>query len=144
MDKAFESDIDPALVSAYMQSLYTVPALAQCLRIGQQHPALDRWLQQRRASCWGLVTAHNPRSVLLSPTENATRHAQLLAAVSQQGWFSLASESRSPEPDCHWPPEQGLLILQLSRATARSLGQAFEQYAVVWGAMGAAAELLWC
>lgn len=144
MDQPPGPDIAPALLSAYMQSLYQIPELTQCLRIGQRHPALDRWLQQQQASCWGLVTAHNPRSVLLSPTENAARHAQLLAAVSQRGWPSLTSESRSPAPDCPWPPEQGLLILQPSRAQTRRLGQAFDQYAVVWGAVNGVAELLWC
>lgn len=136
--------IDPELLSAYTQSLYQVPAAAQCLRIGQRHPAFDRWLQQQGAHCWGLITAHNPHSVLLKPADNATRHAQLLARVQAQHWPYTLSESRSPDPDCRWPPEQGLLILEISRAEALSLGQAFAQYAVVWGTVGGAAELLWC
>jgi len=88
------------------------------------------------------VTAHNPRSALLSADENRARHQRLQIDVSARGYAAFPGEGIGD--DRTWPPETSLLVLGMSRSEAVALGAAHGQRAVVWGALGEPAMLLRC
>ena len=91
---------------------------------------------------WAYVTAHNPRSVPLPSEENRARHRRLEAEVRARGFAAFVGQSVGD--DGTWPPETSLLILGISRSEAVALGFTHGQRAVVWGALGEPARLLFC
>lgn len=111
-----------------------------CFMAGSQKAGLDALLARHKATRWAFITAWNPGSRPLSKGENARRHAELRAAVTEAGLEALDGEGVDPDPS--WPPEQSLLILDISRGKAISLGQRFGQLAIVVGRRGQASALV--
>ena len=111
-----------------------------CFKAGSHKPDLDALLARHDATRWAFITAWNPGSRPLSKTENARRHADLRAAVREAGLEALDGEGVGE--DASWPPEQSLLILDISRGKAISLGRRFGQLAVVVGRRGQASTLV--
>ncbi|AOX99252.1 DUF3293 domain-containing protein [Jeongeupia sp. USM3] len=130
------------LEAAYRATRYVVPALQLGLRIGRRHPDLDAVLQQHGVVAWAFVSAANPRSVALCEHENRARHQNLTDTLAQCGvtWFDGIGEPL----DAGWAPESSALVLGVSAERATQLGHDFDQYAVVFGELGGAAQLLWC
>ena len=89
---------------------------------------------------FALVTAHNPRSRLLSKEENDARHASLVKVV--EGLKLTWQASVSMSPDASWQ-EAGVIVFNVEVNTALELGRQFEQNAVLYG-NGRQVGLLWC
>jgi hypothetical protein len=111
-----------------------------CFMAGSQNPRLDALLTRHNATRWAFITAWNPGSQPLSKQENARRHTDLRAAVRDAGLEALDGEGVGEDPS--WPPEQSLLILNISRGKAISLGRRFGQLAIVVGRRGQASTLV--
>lgn len=78
-------------------------------------------------SAW-IVTAHNPRSMLLSPEVNAERHAALGADIGGLGFAVLPNVGFDPD-DPTWR-EDGYTILGADEGTVLGLARKWEQNAV--------------
>lgn len=132
-----------ALCHAYRHTIYVAdhPAGEICLRIGERHARLDTLLRALDYDTWAFVSACNPRSRPLAPTENAARHEALLAHVGRLGLPCFPG--RGVADDGGWA-EESLLILGIDAQDAAALGAIFEQNAVVVGRRGGVAELRWC
>jgi hypothetical protein len=111
-----------------------------CFMAGSRNRRLDALLTRHNTTRWAFITAWNPGSRPLSKHENARRHADLRAAVRNAGLEALDGEGVGEDPS--WPPEQSLLILNISRARAISLGRRFGQLAIVVGRRGQASTLV--
>jgi hypothetical protein len=111
-----------------------------CFMAGSRKPGLDALLARHNATRWAFITAWNPGSRRLSKTENARRHADLRAAVREAGLEALDGEGVGEDPS--WAPEQSLMILNISRGKAISLGRRFGQLAIVVGRRGQASGLV--
>jgi hypothetical protein len=111
------------------------------IRLGEPCVRLDALLREHGVTTWAYVTAWNPRSQILTDTQNAARHARLLARVRELGVPHFAG--RGSADDARWS-EQSLLILGISGDAALQLGALFDQHAVVVGELGGCAELRWC
>ena len=111
-----------------------------CFRAGSRSETLDRLLARRNAVRWAFITASNPGSVQLSESENARRNAELRGRVTALGLEALNGEGIGQDPA--WGPEQSLLILNVSRGRAVSLGRAFGQLAIVTGRRGEPSSLV--
>ncbi len=131
------------LEHAYRNTIYRVraPAGTIDLRIDQCHADLDRLLAMNNASRWAIVTAFNPHSVRLSNAENLNRHGLLVASVRENGWTALDAQALPPDKD--WPPEHGLLILEIAESDAVSLATRLQQNAIVAGELDRPARLVW-
>ena len=103
---------------------------------------LDCLLEERQAEKWAYITAHNPGSRPLTARENAERHECLLRHVIDHGYAYLPGRGVGDAGD--WPPEESLLILDISKEPAIALGASFGQNAIVFGSKGGAPQLLWC
>lgn len=112
------------------------------IRINREGTELRRLLETHRARTWAFITAWNPASEELSPLENAGRHQSLLAAVREAGLRSLGG--RGVPADRSWQPEESLMVFDISKEDALSLGRMFGQLALVTGRCGAPARLVWC
>ena len=111
-----------------------------CFKAGSQNRQLDALLARHDVTRWAFITSSNPGSRPLSKHENARRHSELRAAVQAAGLVALDGEGIGEDPS--WPPERSLLILNISRDKAISLGRRFEQLAIVVGRRGEASRLV--
>lgn len=111
-----------------------------CFMAGSRNGRLEALLVRHNATRWAFITAWNPGSRPLSKHENARRRAELRAAVKEAGLEALDGEGVGQDPS--WPPEQSLLILDISRGKAISLGRRFGQLAIVVGRRGQASALV--
>lgn len=97
---------------------------------------------------WAFLTAWNPWSRAgVARAENDRRQEALRAALRarglawREGWgVPLAAP---PPGSPAWAPEASLLVTGLPRAAAVALARRFEQHALVVGAAGGPAELVW-
>jgi hypothetical protein len=109
-----------------------------CFMAGSANKKLDALLERHRAKSWAFITAWNPGSIELTREENAARQAELRNAVA--AYTVLRGEGIGEDPG--WTPEESLLILNISRGKAVSLGRRFGQLAIVVGRRGEKSELV--
>ncbi len=131
------------LDAAYHATSYLVhgPESQFTIRIDEKTPALDDLLVRHGTRCWAFVTACNPGSTALAPDENRQRAAELERLVCDAAYPFYPGEGVGD--DSAWPPEPSLLILGISSEDAAALASRFGQNAIVTGAIGTAAQLLW-
>lgn len=132
--------LDPGLLEAYHATGYIVLPDGIAVRIGSVSADLDRLMGRIGACSAVFVTAWNPASRPTGPAANAAAEAALAREVAARGWRALPQEGRGDAGD--WPPEPGLLVLDIDRETALDLALRFGQNAVVWYEPGRPAELL--
>jgi sugar phosphate isomerase/epimerase len=132
------------LESLYQRANYVVlnPTDRIVIRIGEVSAELDELLLRRGAKSWAFVSAHNPYSRPLSADENNARHEALKDRLNSAGLVFFEGYGESPTGD--WEPETSLLILNIDRDAAISLGLELEQNAIVVGEIGGEPELVWC
>jgi hypothetical protein len=131
------------LQAAYRATSYVVFGAEGrfAIRIGEKSPPLDDLLVQHGTRSWAFITAYNPSSALLAPTENQRRQAELERALSEAGYPYCEGEGVAD--DGAWPAEPSLLVLGIAEEDAVALGRHFGQRAIVVAEVGTAARLLW-
>lgn len=136
--------MDDKYLCAYRNTSYEVdiPGVRIRLHVGEPNSALDSLLKNRDVTEWAFITAYNPRSESCSLEENDQRQKDLLQEVHAQGYPTFPGTGVGENTD--WPAEPSVLILGISRETARKVGQKYGQHAIVVGRRGQAPELLWC
>ena len=140
---------DAAARRAVLQRAYTATTfVAEVLdgsieiRIGRRHPALDALLIGQDTDAWAFITAWNPSSQRLTDTENAARQQRLHDELTSLCLPIFSGRGVPDEGD--WPPEASLLVLGLAETDALRIGRDHGQNAVVAGARGGPARLVWC
>jgi len=135
------SAIDPATVTAYLETDYCIAAPKPfVLHIGIPSTQPRELYAQHRISCCAFITACNPYSQLIGEQENAKRQAELARELNQLGLTFFDGVGRHPAGG--WPEEPGYLVLGLSLAAAKALGEKHRQNAIVWCGPGAMPELI--
>ena len=135
--------MDKLLDAAYRATSYVVdaPEGRFTLRVGERSPPLDDLLARCGTCAWAFVTACNPGSQMLSPTENHRRQEKLLQAVAAAGHPCCPGQGKGD--DGAWPAEASLLIIGIDPVAACTLGRRFGQKAILIGETGEAVRLLW-
>jgi hypothetical protein len=105
-----------------------------CFMAGSKSRRLNALLERTGARTWAFISAWNPHSQPLAAAQNARRHAELVTTVAQRGLDTLPGEGIGEDPA--WPPEESLLVLNISRGEAVRLGRRFGQLAIVAGRRG--------
>ncbi|WP_395020713.1 DUF3293 domain-containing protein [Dongia sp.] len=134
--------LDPALIDAYRATdyvLFVAPRTEITLNIGLPNAALDRELDRRGAATAVVVTAYNPRSIVLSETENRARHAALTALLDERGHTYALGEGRDPKG--HWKAELECVVFGIPLETGLEIARRFEQNAIVFVQKGGVPEL---
>jgi hypothetical protein len=133
--------IDPATVLAYQQTEYRVlGSVAAVLRVGVKCARLALLHQMHQVQCSAFVTACNPRGEVADAALNARRQEALAVEITRLGHVII--DGIGQHPTGTWPAEASYLVLGLSRAAARRLGQQFEQNAILWADSDAVPELI--
>jgi len=127
-----------ALIQAYTSTRFTVYEPKLTIRIGQSNKDLDDLLMTYGVNEWAYITAWNPYSMPTNPERNDERHIQLLADLTNYPHFAGEGVGTDPE----WEPERSVLVLGISRQQAVSIGNKYEQNAIVVGTLNTNAELV--
>ncbi|MEL6927884.1 MAG: DUF3293 domain-containing protein [Cyanobacteria bacterium J06600_6] len=142
----YTADEIAALQTVYEQAIYevyngeeTIP-----LHIGSCCPRLDELIVQEsphNCNYWALVTAHNPRSQSLSTNENQERHYRLVKHLQELKLPYLPGVGK--DASGIWTPEASLCILGIELNQAISIGERFNQNAIVYGELNRPIRLQW-
>lgn len=133
--------IEPALLQAYRATEYRVLADPPfVLTIGRRSEMLAALHARHGVDCSAFVTACNPGSCRLDDAHNARRHEALRAHLAAGRHPCIEGLGRHPTND--WPAETSLLVLGITRAAAQTLGEAWQQNAIVWCAADAVPQLV--
>jgi hypothetical protein len=134
--------LDERLIEAYRTTDYVLfvgDGHDVILNIGRHNREFDRELDRRHATTAVVVTAYNPRSAVLSDTENNARHAQLTELLDAGGHDYALGEGR--DPTGHWKPELECVVFGIPIEAGLELARRFEQNAIVFVARGGVPEL---
>lgn len=134
--------IDQRLQNAYEKAIYRIFLPPISWKIGDHVPELEHILAEHEKTSACFVTAYNPASISLNKAENEMRQNQLIEVVKAYDWPYFIGQGE--DETGYWPAEASLLLLGLSEAESKSIGQQFGQNAVVFLEIGAPARLLFC
>jgi hypothetical protein len=136
------TETDSNLLALYEATTFRVetPNGPIDIRIGQTHPALDKFVVGNDVTTWAYVTAWNPASAPLSQATNDRRHFELIDLVHARRWAYFEGDGVPDNPG--WAPERSVWIARISRDDAAELGRRFGQKAIVVGSVEGPAELM--
>ena len=100
------------------------------IKVGEISQRIDAVLDRFQATSASVISAWNPRSVLLSPAENAARHAELLTLLKSRKLDYLLGEGRDTTGD--WIPEAECIVFGTSLEEGLDLARRFDQNAIVF------------
>ncbi len=136
-----ESEVPAELVMAYMNTDFRVlGARPFILRVGVVSEELKAVYAELAVSSAGFLTAWNPFSQDTTRPENDAAQAALVDAVVTRGY--AAWPGIGLDPSGQWPGEESVFVPVLDLETARELGAAFSQNAVIWAGADAAPQLI--
>lgn len=124
--------ISKNLIASYLSTYYQVGTGpdAISLRIEQHSKPLTKLLATFKQSCAAIMSAYNPCSRLVSNEANLAAHELLRNYLNHHSYSTI--ESLNVDPSGKWPPEKSFFVPGLDLNTARSIGQKFNQNAIVW------------
>ena len=134
--------LDERLIEAYRATDYVLfvgDGVHVTLNIGQRNPDFDRVLDRRNATTAVVVTAYNPRSIVLAEAENRARHAQLTAWLDARGCDYALGEGR--DPTGAWKAELECVVFGIPLEVGLEIARAFDQNAIVFVTRGGVPEL---
>lgn len=136
--------LDERLIAAYRATDYVLfigDGQDVTLNIGRHNPEFDTVLDRRGAKTAVVITAYNPRSVVLSDSENRARHGALTALLDARAVDYALGEGR--DPTGAWKAELECVVFDIPRETGLEIARRFAQNAIVFVTRGAAPELLY-
>lgn len=120
------------LERAYREALYVVHAGEKSipLKVGNSSSEMADLMNLHGVNNAALITAFNPRSVLVSVQENVRNHNALVADINALGLESLSGEGG--DVSNAWPSEPSVLALGISLGDAELLADRYRQNAFLW------------
>lgn len=126
---------------AYLATSYQIPELALAFRIGESGGAFHEWFMRTGHATWAFLGACNPKGILMEAVVNTQRHAALCQLLQAKGQTYL--EGLGIPDEGHWPPEAGVLILDITLHDALQLAAELDQLAMVYGTLNKPPQLYW-
>lgn len=107
--------------------------------IGQSNLEIDAILKSNQVKSYAFITAWNPYSKEVLNSENQAANQELEKLIAT---FSFYKGFGIPSNEKDWKGEESYFVMGISLEEATSLGQQFKQNAIVFGTVGAQAELI--
>jgi hypothetical protein len=129
--------MDQNLLRAYLSTVYEIPSPNGILRISMDGDttADPTTLPEPLTKTFSLLTAYNPRSMLLPRRVNEARH-QVLRDLLILGVYRVESSiGYDDSPDGTWR-EPTWFVHNMDRDEAAAFGRVFRQNTVVWSTGG--------
>ena len=135
------SAISATTIQAYRETHYHVQDdPAYTLQVGQRGEELLAAHKRRKALCSAFLTACNPYSQLLPAEENAKRQHALARELNLRSLTFV--DGLGKHPSGAWPGEASFLVFDLTLESAKTLGKALEQNAILWSGVDAVPQLI--
>ena len=135
------SKLDASLINAYRETEYRVTQdFFFVLKVDVTSTELATLYKAKNVSSAAFITACNPFSHERSDTDNVKRQSELSAELKRRSLSFIVGVGQHPSGD--WPGEPSFLALGLTLETAKSLGIAFEQNAIIWCGLDAVPNLV--
>ena len=133
--------MNPELIRAYQDALYCVHIEDKTLQleVGESNEVLNQIMREYACNSCALITAHNPRSKILTDTENKNRSTKLEQMIKAQSF--LFYPGFSTDKNETWPKETSFLIFNISLQQANILANQFQQNAFLWISKGKPVDL---
>lgn len=126
------------LIKAYKATEYRVFSPSMTISIGKVSDELDNLLKENNEEDWAFVTSCNPFGRDCSMDENNSLYDSLLKDISKFKYF----EGEGQGIDSTWAPEKSILIIGISKSESISIGNKYNQNAILIGKNRNTAELL--
>lgn len=126
------------LLEAYKNTKYHVFQHDIVIEIDKLNDKLKELLNKYNSTEWAFITAFNPYSKVLTQDENFERHNELKELTNMYTTF----EGHGIGEDPSWEPELSLLIVGITKEDSITIGNKFEQNAIVYGKSDSEPELL--
>ncbi len=138
------SSLPGSLIEAYRNATYRVEAsqavAAFELSLDQRCAPLAQLMAADGKDCAAFMTAHNPGSEPANAIENGAAQRRLRAALANCTVRVIAG--CGGDPTGRWPDEESFLVLGLRLDSARRIGHAFGQNALIWAGADAVPRLI--
>ncbi len=120
------------LITSYRDTNYQIGVGFETisLRIDQYSVSLAKLLATSKQSGAVIISAYNPYSQLADNEKNLAAHESLRNFLRHYSPPTI--ESLNIDPTGKWPIEKSFLIAGMDLDTAQSVGQRFNQNAIVW------------
>lgn len=132
-------NIDEELLLAYQKTTYRLKETDIVIQIDTLNPDLDSFLIDNNAFNWVFISADNPQSKQVSPSENEQLRQRFLNFCKQQQWAIWPGIGIPSAND--WPAEESWLILDIDKEIGDVLAREFDQKAYLWGWVNGKAQL---
>lgn len=129
--------MDQNLLRAYLATVYEIPSPSGVIRVSMDGDAAadPTVLPPPLTMTFALLTAYNPRSMLLPRRVNEVRH-QVLRDLLVLGVYRVDQcVGYDDEPEGVWR-EPTWFVHNMDRAEAQAFGQVFRQNTIVWSSGG--------
>jgi hypothetical protein len=127
--------MDQTLLRNYLATVYELPSLSGPVRVSLDGDSEGTNLPELLRGTFALVTAYNPRSMLLPRKVNEQRHVVLRDLLVLGCYRVEAAVGFDEEPDGTWR-EPTWLIHGMGRDEAIAFGRVFRQNAIVVSGAG--------
>lgn len=127
-----------SLLEAYKKTKYKIFEPSIIIEIGKLNHDVENLLKKHNSIEWAFVTAYNPYSKVLTDNENKLRHEELKELIKKY----VSYEGHGVGEDPKWKPELSLLIIGISKEESISIGNKFEQNAIIFGRIDSTPQLL--
>ena len=129
-------------IQAYAATEYHLiqPTDSIILHVDRPCKKLSSLFTTRSVQSAALITAYNPLGTQQSPPLNTLAQQTLITQINTLGYEYIEAVNISPQGN--WPPEPSLFIFGIPIDAAFSLGQRFNQDALIWVAENYIPKLL--
>lgn len=126
------STLPETLINNYLATWYQVwiNAALIMLKAGYPSPPLAALLQTTNTHGAAYITACNPGSQIIPPSQNQS--ATILLYEKLACYSNYIYHGAGIDPAGKWPAEESLLALGIDLLTAKSIGREFGQNAIIW------------
>ena len=133
--------IDRRLMEAYQNAEYIVFANIEFVMLVTEYSeALKDMMTERPFTQAAFISAYNPYSEMLDELENIKRHDALSKELCDLRLSFIEGLGRDKKGQ--WPDEKSVLVLNMSNAAARTIGNKYGQNAILWIEKDAVPQLL--
>jgi Protein of unknown function (DUF3293) len=133
-----------ALIEAYRATdfvLFDTGDGEVVVNVGRRSADFESILAARAVETAVIVTAYNPRSVVLPDAENQARHDALTALLQSRAHDYTLGEGR--DPTGKWKAELECVVFGIAVEEGLALARAFDQNAIVFISRGEAPTLVY-
>lgn len=128
-------------VQAFLATEFRVlSSIPFTLRLNQANAELQALYRQSDVQCAAFLTAWNPYSETRNASDNEGAQQCLLKEIDELKLCAIPGIGLDPSGE--WEAEPSCLVLGISQAAARDIGNRFKQNAIVWAGPDAIPELI--